>query len=160
MPRPKKKKQYYVKKDRTIYLIKNPNSREFYIGHTLSHNIRSTYKDHYIETKYKTANMIRELKNQGLKPCCFTLEKIHCTSVQAYRYVIIWTKIFIEQSYNNLDTGAVIEYAADLLEENIPLYEERKNTNLAELIQCKNCLFPDYGRKICPLNSEAKPENE
>lgn len=151
MPRPKYKSQYHIKKDRTIYLIKHPTTKEFYIGHTLSHNVRSTYKDHYIETKYKTTNMIRELKKTRQKPCSFALETINCTAVQAYRYVIVWTKIFLEKGYINLDTGAVIDYTSDLLPENLPLYEERKNINLDKFIVCENCLFPNYGRRKCPF---------
>lgn len=154
MARPKKKKQYKEIKERTIFVLKNPNTKEFFIGHSLTHNMRSTYKDHYIEIKYKTENIVRELKSKGLKPCCFELETINCTAVQAYRHIIVWTKIFMEQGYINLDTGTVIDYASDLLPENISLYEERKNINLEEITSCKNCLFPNYGRTDCPLKKE------
>ena len=129
-------------------------TNEFYVGHTLAHNIRSTYKDHYTETKYKTAAMIRELKINNLKPCCFVLETQFCTAVQAYKYVVVWTKIFIEQGYKNLDAGAVVEYATDLLPENQILYETKKQTNLQQTLSCSQCLFPDYGRKSCPLKKE------
>lgn len=154
MPRPKKKRQYREIKNRTIYLLLHPETKEFYIGHTLSHNMRSTYKDHYIETKYKTADMIHQLKNETKKPCCFALDELNCTAVHAYRYVIVWTKIFMEQGFINLDTSSVIDYANNLLSENIPLYEERKNINLTEITSCKNCLFHDYGRIKCPLRRE------
>ena len=60
----------------------------------------------------------------------------------------------MEQGYKNLDKGNITDYAADLLPENIPLYEERKNTDLCKLTSCENCLFPDYGRKMCPLKKE------
>lgn len=156
MPRPKYKSQYRIKKDRMIYLIKHPTTKEFYIGHTLSHNARSTYKDHYTEAKYKTAQMIYELKSTGQKPCFFELETLNCTAVQAYRHVIVWTKYFLEEGYINLDTGAVVEYADDLLPENISLYKEKKKNNIKEITACENCLFADYGRKMCPLKGADK----
>lgn len=156
MPRSKRNKKYRKIQERTLYIIKNPITKEFYIGHTLSHNMRSTYKDHYIEIKNKTKNTIKQLKINGLKPCCFELETIECTAVQAYRYIIVWTKIFMEQGYINLDTGTIVDYATNLLPENIPLYEERKKKKLHEILVCKNCLFPEYGRNKCPLKKENK----
>lgn len=160
MPRPKRKRQYWEIKNRAIYMLCHPETKEFYIGHTLSHNLRSTYKDHYIETKYKTADMIQRLKNENKKPCCFLLDEIKCTAVQAYRYVIVWTKIFLEQGYINLDTNTVIDYANNLLPENIPLYTERKEKNINNMISCEQCLFPDYGRQICPLKKEREQKND
>lgn len=111
--------------------------------------MRKTYCLHYNGYKYKTENSIDELKAQGLKPCCFKLEIVNCTEIQAYRYRIVWTKIFMEQGYKNLDKGNITCYAADLLPKNIPLYEARKNIDLSELTSCKNCLFPNYGRTMC-----------
>lgn len=160
MPRPKRKRQYWEIKTRTIYVLLHPETKEFYIGHTPTQNLRSTYKDHYIEIKYKTANMVHQLKKENKKPCCFVLDEINCTAVQAYRYVIVWTKIFMEQGFINLDTNSVIDYANDLLPENLPLYEERKTYKISKLLTCNKCLFPDYGRQMCPLKKEIVEKNE
>lgn len=160
MPRPKRKRQYWEEKNRIIYMVRHPETNDFYVGHTLSHNMRSTYKDHYIETKYKTANMVRHLKSENKKPCCFLLDELTCTAVQAYRYVIVWTKIFMEYGYINLDTNSVVDYAKDLLPENIPLYNERKARNLEEMFSCNMCLFPDYGRTKCPFKKEIENKND
>lgn len=158
MPRRKSKKQYTEEKNRTIFIIKNPLTKEFFIGHTPSHNIRSTYKDHYNETKYKTAGMISGLKYNGYKPCCFILDELYCTPVQAYRYVIIWTKIFVELGYTPLDEGTIQEYIKNILPENQGIYSERKSRNANEILQCENCLFPDYGRKKCLLKEKMQNE--
>lgn len=69
----------------------------------------------------------------------------------AYRYVVVWTRIFLEQGYINLDKGEVISYANDLLEDNIVRYNERKQADLRETCVCQNCVFPNYGKKMCPL---------
>lgn len=88
--------------------------------------MRKTYCLHYNGDKYKTKMSIEELKAKGLKPCCFELEIVNCIEIQAHRHQIVWTKIFMEQGYKNLDKGNITCYAADLLPENIPLYEARK----------------------------------
>lgn len=152
--RPKQKQQYKDIQERIIFILLNPENKEFFIGYTLPQRIRKTYCLHYIGNIYKTKNTIERLKTKGLKPCCFQLETVNCSAVQAYRHIIVWTKIFMEQGYINLDTGTVVDYASELLPENIPLYEERKNINLEEMTSCKNCLFPDYGRTICPIKKE------
>lgn len=149
MPRPRKNKKYTELKKHTVFVLTHPFTKEFYVGYTLSHNMRSTYKDHYIEAKYKTANMVACLKRDGFKPCCFALETLDCTKVEAYNRVVVWTKILMENGYEKLDKGDTISYANDLLDKNIPLYEERKNVSLEEHFNCQNCLFPDYGRQMC-----------
>lgn len=149
MPRPSKKSQYTEIKNRTIFVLMSPITKEFYVGYTLRHNMRSTYKDHYIGAKHKTADMVSCLKHDNFKPCCFALETLDCTKVEAYNRVVVWTKILMENGYENLDKGDTICYANDLLDKNIPLYEERKNVSLEEYFDCKNCLFPDYGRQTC-----------
>ena len=151
MPRPSPKNQYKVVKERMLFVILNPLNKEFFVANTLAHRMRKTYCLHYNGYKYRTENSIDELKAQGLKPCCFKLEIVNCTEIQAYRYQIVWTKIFMEQGYKNLDKGNITCYAADLLPANIPLYEARKNIDLSKLTSCKNCLFPNYGRTMCSL---------
>ena len=160
MPRPRKNKKYTELKKHTVFVLMHPFTKEFYVGYTLSHNMRSTYKDHYIEVKYKTADMVSALKRNGLKPCCFELETLECSKVEAYNHIVVWTKIFLENGFQNLDKGSTICYANDLLDKNVPLYEERKKTPLDELIDCKNCLFPDYGRKMCPCREVGLSEKK
>lgn len=150
MPRPRKS-QYTKKAKRTLYVLKNPISKKFIIGYTLASNMRSTYKDHYIGTKYKTARMIENLKANGLKPCCFHLETLNCTQVEAYHRIVVWTRLFIENGYEPIEQGDTLNYAMDLLEHNQKLFNELQNLNFDEMLTCSCCLFPNYGRQICTL---------
>lgn len=151
MPRPSKKSQYKVVAKRVIYAVINPLTKEFYIGHAEPQNLKNHYSKIYNIQKYKTDASIKALKDQGLKPCMFVLEEVQDTKVIAYRYVVVWTRIFLEQGYINLDKGEVISYANDLLEDNIVRYNERKQADLRETCVCQNCVFPNYGKKMCPL---------
>ena len=129
MPRPRKS-QYSKKEERTLYVIKSPISKKFIVGKTLSPNVRSTYKDHYILSKYKTADMVEELKSQGLKLCCFHLETLTCTEVEGYHRLVVRTRLFIENG------------------------DELSSLNLNEMLTCRHCLFPNYGRKMCVLKEK------
>lgn len=150
MPRPRKS-QYTKKEERTLYVLKSPTSKKFIVGKTLATNERSTYKDHYILSKYKTAGMIEELKSQGLKPCCFRLETLTCTEVEGYHRLVVWTRLFIENGYEPIEQGNTLNYAMDLLPHNQKLFDELQALNLNEMLTCSHCLFPNYGRKMCAL---------
>ena len=103
MPRFAPKKMYNEVDERTVYVILNPKTKEFFVGHTLSRNFRSTYKDQYIESKRKTAKMVHALKREGLMPSMFKLDELNCVLVHAYNYVIVLTKIIMERGYIALD---------------------------------------------------------
>lgn len=153
MPRPRKS-QYTKKAERTLYVLISPTSKEFIVGKTLATNLRSTYKDHYIETKYKSADMVRELKSNDLKPCCFRLETLICTEVEAYHRLVVWTRLFVENGYKPLEKKETLNYAMDLLPHNQELFDKLKNLQLGEMLTCAHCIFPNYGRKMCSLRGK------
>lgn len=66
--------------------------------------------------------MILNRKRFNYKPCMFKLDEINCTAIQAYRYVIVWTKIFVERGYTPLDKGKIQNYIQELLPENVPYW--------------------------------------
>lgn len=154
MPKQKLKSQYTETDERIIYAIVNPITNEFIVNHVQINGLYDVYKHNHMELRYKTAESIRKLKKQGLKPCCFVLETVKSTKVEAYKHVIVWTKIFLENGYINLDTGNVIDYANDLFEKNQELYNINRERNLKEICSCNNCKFPNYGRAECPLKKE------
>ena len=149
MPRPHKQNQYTEKQERSIYILLNPISKVFYIDYTLTPNLRKMYTEHYIETRSKTREMVRHMKHNLSRPCCFELNRLYCTKVEAYRHVIAWTKIFVEQGYQNIDRGNVSEYINDIFGETKQIYENYKQIVLSEEFACSKCQFPVYKRKIC-----------
>lgn len=158
MPRPPKKKQYTEKKHRAIYVILNSLTKEFYIDYTLDEyeNLRSAYKEHYTGKRNKTREMILKMRAQENKPCYFILEKVYDTKVETYRYVIAWTKVFIEQGYVNLDRGDIIGYTNDLFGTAKTIYENRQTVNVNKVFTCENCVFPNYGRTPCTLKKRGE----
>ena len=151
MPRPPKKNQYKVKENRCVYVILNPYTKEFFVWYNLAgkENVRCAYKGHYTGRKYKTSEMICQMKARGLHPCYFQLDELYCTKVEAYRAVIGWSKVFVEQGYINVDKGEMKYYINDLFGETKEYYESKKHISIDQEFNCTNCIFPAYNRKKC-----------
>lgn len=146
-----KKSQYTEKNDRVIYLLLNPLTKEFFISHCQKTLIIDVFKHHYYSKRFQTKECIEDLKSEDLHPCLFVLETINSTKVEAYNHVIAWTKIFLEAKYTNLNEGNILNYIADLHENNLLIYNERKEKELEQILNCNNCLVSNYGRKQCRL---------
>lgn len=146
-----KKSQYNKKHNRIIYILINPLSKEFFISHCKETLQKNIFYQHCRGRCYQTVKTIDELKKQNLHPCFFILEKLYSTKVEAYNYVIVWTKIFIENGYKNLDHGNILNYISELYEHNLLLYNEKNNYKLEEIIRCENCIVSNYNRKKCQL---------
>lgn len=146
-----KKSQYKDIAERVIYLLLFPATKEFFIFHCPKKSIRDYYRQHMHGTYYKTQQHVEELKKQNLHPCFFVLEEVNTTKVDAYNYVIVWTKIFSEAGYIGLDQGNVSVYKDNLLDRNILLYDNRKNADLPMLTNCEHCLVKIYNHSHCKL---------
>lgn len=146
-----KKSQYTEKENRTIYILLNPLSKEFYIGHCKTKLLKDIFKHHYYGKRYQTKNSFQNLKDKQLHPCLFILDEIYSTRVEAFNYVICWTKIFIENGYTSLNQGNVIDYITDLYENNLLIYNARRAYELNNLCNCNKCIVSNYGRKKCSL---------
>ena len=157
MPR-SKSSQYTKKENRIIYILLNPLSKEFYIGHCKKTLLKDIFKHHYYGRRYQTKNSFSKLNKQRLHPCLFILEELYSTKVEAFNYVICWTKIFYETGYTSLNQGNVLEYIKELYEQNILIYNKRKQTEVDKICNCNNCIVANYGRKKCPLYKGEKNE--
>lgn len=89
MPEQKKKSQYTEKSDRTIYVLINPVTNEFYISHCRSDLIKDVFKQHLYGQRYQTKDSFLSLRKGNEHPCLFVLEEIFTTKVDAYNYVIV-----------------------------------------------------------------------
>lgn len=144
------KSQYTDVENRAIYVLMSPISKEFFCSHCPTKSLHGLYRQHFSQNRPKTARWIAEdLKSIGLHPCLFILEELNCTKVEAFSYVIVWTKIFHEAGYESLQQGNVMDYKEDLFDGNQQLYEQRKNLDLKELLCCKNCKVQTYHYQKC-----------
>lgn len=144
-----KKSQYKEVAERVIYLLLFHGTKDFFIFHCPKKAVRDYFRQHMHGTHYKTMKSIEELKKQDLHPCLFVLEEVNTTKVDAFNYVIVWTKIFTEAGYTGLDHGNVNVYKDDLFDHNVILYDERKNADLSSLLTCEYCLVKIYNRTHC-----------
>lgn len=146
-----KKSQYTEISNRVIYILMSPLTKEIFVGHCREDLLKTVFQDHIYGERYQTQDFVKELKDQNLHPCLFILEKITCTKVEAFGYVVAWTKIFVEHGYQNLNQGNVRTYINNLLDKNLSLYMERKDTEIGKNLICENCLVSNYNRKKCCL---------
>ena len=144
-----KKSQCTEVDDRAIYIMMSPVSKEFFCGHCTLRILRNLYRQHMCEHYTKTSEWIQELKRNDLHPCLFVLEEVRCSKVEAYNYVVVWTKIFSDAGYTSLQQGNVMDYMQDLTAGNQTLYEQRKSIDLKELLRCKNCRVQTYNKVKC-----------
>ena len=119
-----RKSQYIDKDNRVIYLLLNPITKEFFISHCQEKLIIDVFRHHYYGKRFQTKECVDDLKTEDLHPCLFVLETINSTKVEAYNYVIVWTKIFLEVGYTNLNEGNIVNYMADLSENNLLIYNK------------------------------------
>lgn len=146
-----KKSQYTQKDNRVIYLLLNPLTKEFFINHCQEKLIIDVFKHHYYGKRFQTKECIEDMKSKGLHPCLFILETISSTKVEAYNFVIAWTKIFLEAGYTNLNEGNILNYINDLHENNLLIYNKRREINIEKKLKCCDCLVSNYGRRQCRL---------
>ena len=155
-----KKSQYKEVAERVIYLLLFPGTNYFFITHCPKKAVRDYFRQHMHGTYYKTKQAIEKLKKQNLHPCLFVLEEVNTTKVDAFRYVVVWTKILSEAGYVGLDQGNVSVYKDDLLDKNISLYNTRKDTNLSEILTCEHCMVRIYSHSHCRFAPDYVETNE
>ena len=157
MPRNPQKSQYKDMKNRVIFLLRSPKTKEFFVGHCLTNSLMPIFRQHWSGDRNYTDECFTALKKEGLHPCLTVLEEVYATPVEAYRYVIAWTKIFVDAGYVNLNTGNLSCYIEDMMEDSVDVYEKNKDRNLEEICDCKACLVAHYNRKLCPCCSGDVP---
>lgn len=150
MPRHPQKTQYKDVKNRVIFLMRSPKSKEFFVGHCLPNSLMPIFRQHWSGDRNYTDKCFIALKNEGIHPCLTILEEVFATPVEAYRYVIAWTKIFEDAGYINLNKGNISDYLEDLYDNSLAIYKERRDKNLKEICDCRSCLVANYNRKQCP----------
>ena len=146
-----KKSQYTEIDERVIYILVSPISNTFYLTHCNKKILKNLYRQHLCGYYYKTKNWINEMKKQDLHPCLYVLDEVTCTKVEAFNYVIVWTKIFLDAGYISVSQGNAMAYKDNLLDKNVPLYNERRNYNIKQIVQCKNCKVQNYNRVKCKM---------
>lgn len=142
-------KFYTEKKYYTIYALVDKMTKKFLIGYCMANNVVNNYSRHYTGQVPKTEKWIQDLKQNNSRPCLFPLETIHGTKAESYARVVVWTRIFLDNGYQPIDSGLTIEYANYLTEENLVIYEEKKRIELREILKCEHCQFPKYNNEIC-----------
>lgn len=143
-----KKKEPEVK-DQSLYVLLNKDDNSFFIGYCGTENVYDAFRKHYSMQYSKTKEWIEKQKNENKKPCIFILETLNGTRQNCYTLSLIWTKIFLENNFKSIETESVLKDVNFIYDENLKKYFERNKKNINDLVDCKNCMMPNYKNIIC-----------
>lgn len=144
----KSKNDFYNSKDnRTIYVLLSPTDKIFYINQCLRTSVNETYRHNIKGRRASSKKFIDEISPQ--RPCIFILENGYLTKSEAYIFMLIWIKIFLENGYACFNSQKIIDQAINLNNANKQLYDNRKQLNLNSIISCNKCFIPIYKNIVC-----------
>lgn len=143
-------KKYDLKNSEyTIYVLLHKSSKTFFVDFSTEKLLLNSYSKHFSERNLKTKNWISKLKLSQEKPCIIPLENLFSNREGCYKLVLVWTKIFLENDFSSIASDSFIDEVQAIYEENLELYENRKYISVSEIIDCKNCLLPNYSYIKC-----------
>ena len=146
----RKPKYRTEKEDFVIYAFTSPVDKKCFVWHCRKESIRDTYRFHKNFHRYCSERFMYAVKPH--RPCMHVLEEVpQVTVVRAYRYVLAWIRIFIENGYTCYNYDSIIDEANDMLWETQKLYDARKDECLDELLSCERCQVRVYKREQCPF---------
>ena len=149
---------YHRKEDRLIYAFVSPVDKTCFVYHCRKGAVRETYRHHTKGRRYCTQWFMAAV--QPYRPCVFVLEELpNITIAKAYRYVLVWMKIWMDNGYVSYNYPKMIDQTKDLRWETQLLYQQRKDISLSELMSCEECPARIYKKKECPFY-QAKKQDE
>lgn len=151
MPRHSEKPQYKIVKDRIIFLMRSPLTKEFIVGFCEPNSLLPIFRQHCAGDRNYTNVCFSKLKRDGLHPCLTILREVKCTKADAYKHVVAWTKLLVAAGFEPLNTGNILNYIEELKDKSQAIYNEIIDLNLGEICSCNNCIVRNYARKKCPF---------
>ena len=142
------------KADHIIYAFTSPVDKKCFVWHCLKDSVRETYRHHTRLRRCCSERFMHAAEPH--RPCMHVLEEMpRVTEVRAYRYVLAWMRILMEQGYTCCNYQGQIDQANDLLWSTQKLYDARKDECLGNLLSCAQYQVSVYKREQCPfLESE------
>lgn len=138
------------KEDRVVYVFTSPVDKKCFVFHCRKVSIRETYRHHIHYERYCSERFMRAVEPH--RPCMYVLEELpKITAVRAYRYVLVWMRILMEQGYTCYNYQTQINQANALLWSNQKLYDVRRDECSKELMSCERCQVSVYKRTRCPF---------
>lgn len=146
---------YDIKKNYSVYLLLDKDTKKFYIWYGIHEHLANTYRRHFTGQINKTKDWFEELKGVNKKPCIFILETHkEISRPECYVLTLVWNNIFLELGYQGIERQEILDESKDIYEENLDKLQNRKTIDINEMIDCKRCIMPKYKNIICPLYIE------
>ena len=137
-------------RDIEIYAIISPETNQVFIGKNRFPNHYQSYKDHTRLNKAPTKDLFLWASENQIFPLMYLLNRLETTETRAYRYIVAWTKFFLEKDFQVLSHQKTLDYASDLLEETQKIYDQIKDISLEEITSEERVLVSNYNQRIPP----------
>lgn len=134
-------------RDIEVYCILFPETNQVFIGKNLAPNHYQSYKDHVRGRKPLTKDLFEAAKQTGNYPKMYLLNRLQSTETYAYRYIVAWTKFFVDKGFQVLGHTKTLDYATDLVDETQKIFDEFKGFSLSEITSEEKILVGNYTQK-------------
>lgn len=134
-----------MQKQEVVYVLISLSRRTFLIAHGTKESLCETYRHHLKLRRDFSKNFIESIAPE--RPCLFILEEIDPKNPA--NLLIVWLRILREKGFASFNSSTLIEYSEYLYIDNMMAYEQRKDTDLSEILCCNSCLIPTFKRKTC-----------
>ena len=128
-----------------VYVLLSKQTNSFFISRGTEETLRETYRHHIKLRRYYSEEFIKSIAPE--RPCLFVLERIDPDN--SADILIVWLRILRENGFVSFNHKTLIEYSENLYYDNEVAYRQRKDTDLSQIFDCKNCLVPTYNKVTC-----------
>lgn len=140
-----RRKKNNIQKPEVVYILLSKEKKTFIIARGTKETLRETYRHHIKMRREFTQHFIESISPE--RPCLFILEDID--PEDEANLLLIWLRILRENGFTSFNSECIIEYSENLYYDNEVAYRQRKDTDLAGIFDCKNCLVPTYNKVTC-----------
>jgi len=144
--------------DHDIYAIVNQDEQIVYVWHTRCGNGYSAYKEHVRYRKCETKDYFQRCAEKNTYPPMYLLTTVTATPQGAFKYVVAWTRYFMDHDWTSLSYPKIQAYAKDLLPETEDIYNAIKELDFKDVLIDSSILVRSYKRR--DSNKIQTPKNE
>ncbi len=146
-------------KDISIYALCFPIDHNVYIWKSLSHNLKSAYKDHVTGHCAATKELVNATQESGLLPHMYLLSEVYTTQRLAFNHCVAWARYFQEHGYEVTAGKSAERYMGSLSPHQQEVYDSICQIPLESVVSDNLNLYPNYCKGETRAQVRAASEN-
>ena len=142
---------YIIKRDAlndyTIYVIFFPAQNSFYVGKSVTDNLKKTYENHYYGGIKTTKQLFIEAKKEDINPPIYRLETLIGTELDTKVHYFAWAKYFTKLGFKPVCGKNMLRHIENLGNEAQQIYDEIKDKTFEQVCPIGTDLYPNIGKE-------------